>query len=252
MRFDAAACERCIAAARSAERPSNRRIATVERERVLDVVLQRSADFGPTPAAEYLREQHGYRTVWKRLRQWLLAAHLWQRSDCGASAPFSYANGARAWANWPKSMAVWLEDKRYLNVDLLWEARKDQMRKGRVTHLMTTLLHILTNIDHSGAKPARAIILRGMVDVPLSPDYELPERFDDESLTLGRGVQARRGECTSALQSRRVGGRYCEPEDTDYCYGTIRYIDALNEEQFTQFVTSLSVTATSPMPVERQ
>lgn len=24
----------------------------------------------------------------------------------------------------------WLEDKRYLNMDLLWEARKDQLRKA--------------------------------------------------------------------------------------------------------------------------
>jgi len=24
----------------------------------------------------------------------------------------------------------WLEDKRYINIDLLWEARKDQLRKA--------------------------------------------------------------------------------------------------------------------------
>jgi hypothetical protein len=24
----------------------------------------------------------------------------------------------------------WLEDKRYINMDLLWEARKDQLRKA--------------------------------------------------------------------------------------------------------------------------
>jgi hypothetical protein len=32
----------------------------------------------------------------------------------------------------------WLEDKRYLNMGMLWEARKEQLRKAEVARLVET------------------------------------------------------------------------------------------------------------------
>jgi transposase len=58
--------------------PSNRLIAASERERVLDVLRQRYADFGPTLAAEYLRAEHGFEHSTETLRQWMVGCGLWQ------------------------------------------------------------------------------------------------------------------------------------------------------------------------------
>lgn len=59
-------------------RPSNRRIAAAERERVIALVRRRYADFGPTLAREYLSRDHGYRHGRETLRQWMIAAELWR------------------------------------------------------------------------------------------------------------------------------------------------------------------------------
>ena len=59
-------------------RPSNRRIDPVERDRVLELVRQHFADFGPTLASEYLADSHGYRHCIETLRQWMMAAGIWQ------------------------------------------------------------------------------------------------------------------------------------------------------------------------------
>lgn len=59
-------------------RASNRRIASAERERVLGLVRERYSDFGPTLAAEYLHEHHGYEHSVETLRQWMLGAGLWR------------------------------------------------------------------------------------------------------------------------------------------------------------------------------
>ena len=59
-------------------RASNRRIGSAERERVLGLVRERYSDFGPTLAAEYLREHHGYAHSVETLRQWMLGAGLWR------------------------------------------------------------------------------------------------------------------------------------------------------------------------------
>ncbi len=58
--------------------PSNRLIAVAERERVLELVRQHYADFGPTLAAEYLQARHGYAHSTETLRQWMIDAGLWQ------------------------------------------------------------------------------------------------------------------------------------------------------------------------------
>ena len=54
--------------------PSNRRIALRERDRILKLVARHYPDFGPTLAAEYLRERHGFTCAVETLRQWLIGA----------------------------------------------------------------------------------------------------------------------------------------------------------------------------------
>lgn len=59
-------------------RPSNRRIADVERDRYIAVVKQSYADFGPTLAAQYLQRDHGFRYSGETLRTWMAEAGLWK------------------------------------------------------------------------------------------------------------------------------------------------------------------------------
>ncbi len=58
-------------------RRSNRRFGDVVRERALELVRSRYGDFGPTLAAEMLRDQHGLTVSREKLRQWMAAAGLW-------------------------------------------------------------------------------------------------------------------------------------------------------------------------------
>jgi transposase len=59
-------------------RPSNRRIPRTEQRRILALVGRHYRDFGPTLAAEYLAERHGYRHSVETLRQWMIGAGMWQ------------------------------------------------------------------------------------------------------------------------------------------------------------------------------
>jgi transposase len=59
-------------------RPSNRRIDQAERDAVLSCVRERYADFGPTLAAEYLWEYHGFTRSVETLRKWMVQADLWK------------------------------------------------------------------------------------------------------------------------------------------------------------------------------
>ena len=59
-------------------RPSNRLIAPAERERFVELVRRHYSDFGPTLAAEYLCERHGFRHSVPTLRGWMIDAGLWQ------------------------------------------------------------------------------------------------------------------------------------------------------------------------------
>jgi len=65
-------------ASRRRGRPSNRRIARAEQRRIVNLVRRHYGDFGPTLAAEYLAERHGYRHCVETLRQWMIGAALWQ------------------------------------------------------------------------------------------------------------------------------------------------------------------------------
>lgn len=69
-------------------RPSNRRIGEEEREAVLDCVRTRYADFGPTLAAEYLHDFHGFTRSVETLRQWMADAGLWEPKRQRHQRPF--------------------------------------------------------------------------------------------------------------------------------------------------------------------
>jgi hypothetical protein len=58
-------------------RPSNRRLPDGMREHALSLVLAHYADFGPTLAAEKLRERHGVDVSVETLRRWRVEAETW-------------------------------------------------------------------------------------------------------------------------------------------------------------------------------
>jgi hypothetical protein len=58
-------------------RRSNRRKPEALRRAVLTIIRQWYWDFGPTLAAEKLREDHGIALGWETLRQWMIEAGLW-------------------------------------------------------------------------------------------------------------------------------------------------------------------------------
>lgn len=60
-------------------KPSNRAHGATFRETVLSLVRDRYADFGPTLAAEKLREVHRLPIGTETLRQWMIAEGLWLR-----------------------------------------------------------------------------------------------------------------------------------------------------------------------------
>ena len=62
---------------RRGRRPNNAMDAGIRRE-VMDWVVRRYADFGPTLACEKLTEAHGYRLSAETLRQWMIAEGLWK------------------------------------------------------------------------------------------------------------------------------------------------------------------------------
>jgi hypothetical protein len=60
------------------DRESNRSFAKSRRERVLELYQSKYADFGPRLASEYLSQRDGETLSEETLRQWLIAAGLWQ------------------------------------------------------------------------------------------------------------------------------------------------------------------------------
>jgi transposase InsO family protein len=59
--------------------PPNRQAAPKQKRRVLSLYEKKYADYGPTLAAECLREEDGVAVPVETLRQWLLAAGLWRK-----------------------------------------------------------------------------------------------------------------------------------------------------------------------------
>jgi homeodomain-containing protein len=64
-------------ASRRRGRPSNRRYPAAIRAQALGLIRERYGDFGPTLAAEKLREAHGLHLAPETVRQWMLAEGLW-------------------------------------------------------------------------------------------------------------------------------------------------------------------------------
>src|SRR4051794_40071185 len=58
-------------------RPSNNRLPEVLREHAVSLVRQHYADFGPTLAAEKLKDRHDLRVSRETLRSWMIQAGLW-------------------------------------------------------------------------------------------------------------------------------------------------------------------------------
>lgn len=56
--------------------PSNRRIDEAEKTRVIKVVREHYADFGPELAGEYLRTHHHFKASVETLRGWMIADGL--------------------------------------------------------------------------------------------------------------------------------------------------------------------------------
>ncbi len=59
-------------------RPSNHQLAPTVKQRALDLLRERYADFGPTLAHEKLSEQHGLKLGRETVRQLMIEAKLWQ------------------------------------------------------------------------------------------------------------------------------------------------------------------------------
>jgi transposase len=76
-------------------RPSPRKLPSRLRERVLGLVRERYADFGPTLAHEKLVESHGVKVSVETLRQWMMAEGIW-RSRSQRAAPAHPPRGRRA------------------------------------------------------------------------------------------------------------------------------------------------------------
>lgn len=74
-RFEAAGAAGMVSARRG--RPGNRQFSVSLRARVIAIIRERYADFGPTLAREKLHECHGIVLAKETLRQWMYAAGLW-------------------------------------------------------------------------------------------------------------------------------------------------------------------------------
>ena len=68
-------------------RPSNRQTPASLKVQALAVIRERYADFGPTLAAEKLRELHGITIGRETLRIWMLEAGLWADRQKRPSRP---------------------------------------------------------------------------------------------------------------------------------------------------------------------
>jgi len=69
-------------------RPSNRRHSDAFRERVVALVREHYADFGPTLAREYLAERHDVRIGCETLRRLMMEAGLWKDREARRPRPY--------------------------------------------------------------------------------------------------------------------------------------------------------------------
>jgi transposase len=90
---------------RARGRPSNNRLADSVREHSVALVRARYRDFGPSLAAEMLRERHGMQVSWKTLQHWMSEAGLWLPGN-NAGSSIRRGCGAPAVASWCRSTAA--------------------------------------------------------------------------------------------------------------------------------------------------
>src|SRR5256885_6006883 len=77
-------------------RPSNRAYPTDLRDVAVGIIKERYPDFGPTLAAEKLAELHDIHLARETVRQWMIAAGLWE--DCpGPLQPVHQPRDRRRW-----------------------------------------------------------------------------------------------------------------------------------------------------------
>ena len=69
-------------------RPSNRRHSDAFRQRVITLVREHYADFGPTLAAEYLAERHQITISHETLRKLMIEGGLWKDRDARRPRPY--------------------------------------------------------------------------------------------------------------------------------------------------------------------
>lgn len=61
--------------------PSKRRIQEAHKSQIMAIVQAQYADFGPSLAAEYLAQEHGFGASTETLRGWMMAAGLWKAKE---------------------------------------------------------------------------------------------------------------------------------------------------------------------------
>lgn len=84
-------------------RPSNRQPIDASRERIVSLVREHYADFGPTLARAYLAKRHEIKIGSKILRQLMMAAACGPIETHAALLRLSRANVETAGANWCRS-----------------------------------------------------------------------------------------------------------------------------------------------------
>ena len=94
-------------------RPSNRNIPDKHRQRVLERVRRRYADFGPTLAAEHLASD-GLPISRETLRKWMIAAGLWRLRRQRIKAVHVWRERRASFGElvmWDSSPYAWLEER---------------------------------------------------------------------------------------------------------------------------------------------
>ena len=93
---------------------SNRRLARAVQRRAVKLVKTRYGDFGPTLAAEYLKEKHGLRVSKETLRQLLIAEGVWRARPRRVEEVHGWRPRRSCWGElvqWDSSEHDWLEGR---------------------------------------------------------------------------------------------------------------------------------------------
>lgn len=95
-------------------RPSNRKLSEQAREKIVRIVSEEYADFGPTQASEYLRKEHQLKIGREALRQIMIGAGLWRSRRQKVTAIHQWRmrrSCAGELVQWDTSEHDWLEGR---------------------------------------------------------------------------------------------------------------------------------------------